>query len=439
MSLSWPWALTALLAVPLLLTARWWFNRRRKRTAVTVSSIALIRAALPGRTAWRRRVPVWLFLAGLVALAGGVTRPQASVAVPSNDTTILLAIDVSGSMCNTDIAPNRLAVAVDAARGFVESQDGDTRIGLVAFSGIAGLLVPPTTDKQPLLEAIDNLKTARGTAIGQAILTSVDAIAEINPEVAKTGVDLGAPPDGLPVDYQPDTIVVLTDGSNTTGVDPVTAAGQAAARRLRVYTIGFGTTNPQQMVCTAQQVSGDSAFGGGGFGGGGFGGGRGGGNREIDEDALTQVADLTGGRYFKAEDAEQLTDVLGDLPREFALTKQNVEVTVWFLLLGTLLAISGIGLSLWWNRGPATRRPTPAGHPSALPNRPAAGYPSTDPSAAGHPSATGHAPPLSRPSATGYLSATGHLPADRRPSAAGHPPAGPRPSAAGHPPADPRP
>jgi Ca-activated chloride channel family protein len=260
MSLSWPWALAAVLAVPLLLLARWWFNRRRKRTAVTVSSIALIRAALPGRTAWRRRIPVYLFLIGLLALATGVARPQASVAVPSNDTTILLAIDVSGSMCNTDIAPNRLAVAVDAAREFVEAQEGDTRIGLVAFSGIAGLLVPPTTDKKPLLDAIDNLKTARATAIGQAILTSIDAIAEINPEVAGTGVELDAvTPDVTPVDYHADTIVVLTDGSNTTGVDPVTAAEQAAARRLRVYTIGFGTTNPQQMVCTPDQIGGDSA------------------------------------------------------------------------------------------------------------------------------------------------------------------------------------
>ncbi|MEU8240371.1 VWA domain-containing protein [Actinoplanes missouriensis] len=375
MSLSWPWALLALGVVPLLLAVRWWLNRRRKRTAITVSSVALIRAALPGRTAWRRRIPVYLFLAGLLALAGAVARPQASIAVPSNDTTILLAIDVSGSMCNTDIAPNRLAVATDAARGFVEAQEGETKIGLVAFSGIAGLLVAPTTDKQSLLDAIDTLKTARGTAIGQAILTSVDAIAEINPDVAATGVDLGdAAPSPQPQDYEPDTIVVLTDGSNTTGVDPVTAAQEAAARRLRVYTIGFGTTDPQQLVCTADQVSGSGPFGGNGFGGGngsgsgfgggGFGGGRAG-AREIDEEALTQVADLTGGRYFKAEDAEQLTGVLADLPREFGLTKQNVEISVWFMLIGFLLVTSGAGLSLWWNRGPSRVRTTPTRpHPS---------------------------------------------------------------------------
>ena len=355
MSFSWPWALLALLAVPLLPAARWWLNRRRKRSAVTVSSVALIRAALPGRTAWRRRVPVLLFLGALLALSGGLARPQAQLSVPANNTSILLAIDVSGSMCSTDVAPNRLTVAIDAARSFVSDQDDGTRIGLVAFAGIAGLLVPPTTDKDTLLRAMDTLKTSRGTAIGQAILTSIDAIAESNPAVAATGVDLGdVPPEG---DFQPDTIVVLTDGSNTTGVDPVVAAEQAAARKLRVFTIGFGTTGQSQMVCTPDQLSaGDPGFGrlprGERFGGGpGF-------SRfqQIDEEALTRVADLTGGRYFRAQDAGQLSDVLGNLPRDIGLQKKEVEVTVWFVLAGALLAVTGVGLGLWWNRGPAVRR-----------------------------------------------------------------------------------
>jgi Ca-activated chloride channel family protein len=353
MSFSWPWALVALLAVPILLVARWWLNRRRKRSAVTVSSVALIRGALPGRTSWRRRVPVYLFLAGLLALAGGLARPQASLSVPSNNTSILLAIDVSGSMCSTDVAPNRLTVAIDAARKFIKAEKDGTRIGLVAFSGIAGLLVPPTTDKDALLKAIDTLKTARGTAIGQAILTSIDAIAEINPNVAATGVDLGADVPNALAAYQPDTIVVLTDGSNTTGVDPVTAAGQAAARRLRIFTIGFGTTQPAQMMCTADQVSGgDTPFGRGPRGGGFGGGGR---NQEIDEDALTKVADVTGGRYFRAQDADQLSKVLGDLPRDIGLHKENVEITVWFVLAGMVSAFTGVGLALWWNRGPGRR------------------------------------------------------------------------------------
>ncbi|AEV87833.1 von Willebrand factor A [Actinoplanes sp. SE50] len=348
MSFHWPWALAALLVVPLLLVARWWLNRRRRRTAVTVSSVALIRAALPGRSDWHRRIPVVLFLAGLLALAGGVARPQARVPVESDNTSILLAIDVSGSMCSTDVTPNRLSAAVDSARRFVTSQSDGTRIGLVAFSGIAGLLVAPTTDRDELLDAIDTLKTARGTAIGQAILTSIDAIAEMNPAVPATGADLG---DTIARgDYESDTIVVLTDGSNTTGVDPVTAAREAAARRVRIFTIGFGTTRPSPMVCTADQVSGDSFPGGGGLpGGGGFGGGHGR-VQEIDEDALNQVADLTGGRYFKAQDADELNGVLHDLPKEIGLHRADVDISFWFVLVGAVLVVTGLALSLWWSR-----------------------------------------------------------------------------------------
>jgi Ca-activated chloride channel family protein len=363
MSLSWPWALAALLIVPLLLVFRWWANRRRKRPALRVSSVALIRAALPGRSQWRRRIPVILFLAGLLALAGALTRPQASLAVPSNESTIMLALDVSGSMCATDVAPNRLTAATEAARTFVEEQDGRTRIGLVAFSGIAALLVPPTTDQEALLAAIDSLTTGRGTAIGQAILTAIDAVAETNPDVAASGVDLGDDGSGPPVtDYEPDTIVVLTDGSNSRGVDPVTAAEQAAARRLRVFTIGFGTTAPGPLVCSPDQVSGDFPMRGDpqGFGGGG---GR---NLQIDEEALTEVAEVTGGRYFQAEDADQLSDVLGDLPGEIGLHRQDVEITAWFVLAGTLLVGAGLGLSLWWNRSPGgTARPRGPAAPAA--------------------------------------------------------------------------
>jgi Ca-activated chloride channel family protein len=142
--------------------------------------------------------------------------------------------------------------------------------------------------------------------------------------------------------------VVLTDGANSRGVDPVVAAEQAAARRLRVFTIGFGTTAPGPLVCSPDQVSGGFGTRGDpqGFGGGG---GR---NQQIDEEALTEVAELTGGRYFQAEDADQLSDVLGDLPGEIGLRRQDVEITAWFVRAGTLLAGAGLGLSLWWNRAP---------------------------------------------------------------------------------------
>jgi Ca-activated chloride channel family protein len=351
MSLAWPWALAALLAVPLLFLVRWWMLRRRKRIAVRVTSIALIRAALPGSTSWRRRIPVILFAAGLVALGLGITRPHASVLVPRNSTSILLAIDVSRSMCTSDVTPNRLAAARDAAKQFVTAQPEGTRMGLVAFAGVAGLLVEPTTDKAELLAAIDTLRTGRGTAIGQAILTSIDAIAEINPDVVPTGADPSTIQSSPSAGYQPDTIVVLTDGRNTQGVDPITAAEQAQARKLRVYTIGFGTTTPAPMVCSADQL-GDGGdlrrdpgrrFEGGGPGGPGF-------NLDIDEDTLASVAKMTGGEYFRAQDAKELGAVLSDLPTNIVVQRRNIEITAWFVLPGTLLVLIGVGLSVWWNR-----------------------------------------------------------------------------------------
>jgi Ca-activated chloride channel homolog len=358
MSLTWPWALTALAAFPLLLAYRWWTRRRRRREAVRLSSVMLIRAALPVRSPWRRRIPLWLFAAGLVVLGTGAARPQVSVPVPANASSILLAIDVSRSMCSTDVAPNRLAAAQQAARQFIRAQADSTRIGLVSFAGVAGLLVEPTTDRKALLSAIDTLRTSRGTAIGLAILSSLDAIAEINPRVPPTGVDLpddatgpGAPAGG----YEPDTIVVLTDGRNTQGVDPVTAAGEAAARRVRVYTIGFGTTEPAPLVCTRDQISGDATLPGDATGGPGGFGGRG--YREIDEETLTRVADMTGGKYFGAEDAEELSAVLLDLPATIVVQRRPTEVTAWFALTGAVLVLLAVGLSHRWNRPHPPDRP----------------------------------------------------------------------------------
>jgi Ca-activated chloride channel homolog len=358
MSLSWPWALLALVAFPLLWGVRWYWRRRRRRGALRMSTVAMVKAALPQRASWRRRLPIALFAAGLVVLGVGGARPRATVIVPSDASAIMLAVDVSSSMCSTDVSPNRITAAEKAAGDFVKAQHDGTRIGLVAFSGVAALLVPPTTDKAKLLSAIGQLRTSRGTAIGLGILTAVDAIAQINPAVPASGVDLPAPAAGSgPQGYQPDTIVVLTDGANTQGVDPVTAAGQAAARGLRVYTIGFGTTNPAAFVCTADQISGGSGFGGpgrGGFGGGfgGAGGGGPGGRNalEIDEDALSQVATITGAQYFQAQDAEQLTDTLVKLPSVIELAHQRIELTVWFALAGAVLVLAAVGLTQWWSR-----------------------------------------------------------------------------------------
>jgi Ca-activated chloride channel family protein len=348
MSFSWPWALLSLLIIPIVAGVVWLLRRRRRRAAVRVTSIALVRAALPPRTRWTRLIPTLLLLLGFATLGVGAARPQATVLVPSNSTTILLAMDVSGSMCSTDVEPNRLTVAQQAAISFIESQDGKTKIGLVAFAGVAGLQVPPTTDKDALIDAINNFTTARGTAIGSAILTSIDSIAAINPTVAPSGVDAeSAQRSG----YAADVIVVLTDGANTQGVEPATAAEAAAVRGVRVFTIGFGTTTPSRMACTGKQA--------GSWSGGGWGGGfsRGGGRspRIIDEPTLQAVAKITGGQYYKAESADQLQEALGDLPSRVTVVKKHLDIASWFAGAGGLLVAVAIGLSLWWNRASAPR------------------------------------------------------------------------------------
>ncbi len=354
MSFGWPWALLTLAVIPLVLGIAWWSRRRRRRAAVRVTSVVLVRNALPGRTLWRRRIPAALLVLGLVVLGLGAARPKRNVAVASNATTIMLALDVSGSMCSTDVSPNRLVAAQKAATDFIKAQVRGSRIGLVAFAGSAAELVPPTTDTHKLLGAMKTLQTSRGTAIGQAILTSIDAIAEFDPSVAPTGAKVTA---STGSGYAAATIVVLTDGANTQGVDPKTAAEQAAARRVRVYTIGFGTTTPSPMACDRSQVAG--GFGGGG--GFGFGGGGGRNPLIIDENALRQVADTTGGHYYRAVDAGQLQSALKKLPSTITVAHKRIDVADTFAGIGGLLVALAVGLSLWWNR--VRRWPGPAQPP----------------------------------------------------------------------------
>jgi Ca-activated chloride channel family protein len=349
MSFSWPWALLALLVPPLLLAA-WWLSRRgRKRAAVRVTSIALVRSAAAGRSRWRRRIPVGLLVLGLAVLAVGAARPQVTVPVTSSDATIMLTLDVSGSMCSTDVKPNRIAAAEDSASAFIKSQSGGLKIGLVAFSSTAAVLVPPTTDTQQLLSALGGLTTSGGTAIGEGILSSLDAIAQIDPLVAPTGATAKR---AAGAGYADDVIVVLTDGSNNRGVDPQTAAKEAAARGVRVFTIGYGTDKPAPLVCDPSQVGSSSGFGGGGFGG--YGGG--GGGLEADYGALQQISKTSGGTFYRAQDASELSSALAKLPDAFTTVREHEDIAAGFAALGGLLVAVAVALSLWWNRA---RSPVP--------------------------------------------------------------------------------
>jgi Ca-activated chloride channel homolog len=361
MGVQWPLALLSLLVLPLLVAGYVWQNRRRRKQAVRHSSVALIRAAAPKRAAWKRHLPFALVLAALGLLGVAASRPQISMDVPISDSTIILALDVSGSMCSTDVTPNRLTAAETAVREFVKNQDDNTRIGLVVFSGFAQLTVAPTTERDALLRSIDGLTTGRGTAIGAAVLKSVDAIAEIDPQVApsdpvQTG-DPNAPGPRArpPGTYAPEIVVLLTDGANTTGVEPVDAAKTAAERGVRVYPIGFGTRNPASMVCSAAQLGGRGFESYGGASppvtGGGYGGASARSYLVADEGTLKQVADLTGGQYFAADDAGRLQDVLRDLPRTVATQQRDVEMSVVPVALAAALMLGALWAAARWSVG----------------------------------------------------------------------------------------
>lgn len=338
MVLLWPGFLLLLGIIPLMVLGYIWMLRRR-RFAVRYSSLSLLRQAIPRQSRLRRHLPFALFLLALTSLVIAFGRPAAIVSVPTDQTTIILAIDVSGSMRATDIYPSRLAAAEDAALSFIQRQKARTQIGIVAFLGFAELVQPPTTNQEALQAAVEGLYTGRGTAIGSGILKSIDAIAAIDRNVAPSVSDPTVEFQPTPVPkgaYAPDIIVLLTDGVATTGPPPLETAQQAADRGIRIYTIGFGTEN------------GGLAFGGGQ----GFGGGRGFGGRfrmGIDEETLKKIADMTGGKYYLATSAGELQNVFDNLPT-YLITKHEVmEISVGFTALGALFAAIAILLSLIWH------------------------------------------------------------------------------------------
>ncbi|HEY0604808.1 MAG TPA: VWA domain-containing protein [Herpetosiphonaceae bacterium] len=342
MSWLWPEFLLLLAIVPLMIAAYIWMLRRRRRFAVRYSSLSLVRAAMPRHSWLRRHLPFALFMLAVTSLVLTLSRPVSIVAVPTNQTSIILALDVSRSMLQTDIAPSRLDAAEAAALSFIEQQSSSTRIGIVAFAGFAEMIQPPTTDQEALEDAIASLTTGRGTAIGSGILKSLDVIAEVDPNVKPSDTDGSVVVEPVPEGaYAPEIIVVLTDGVATTGMPPVEAAQQASDRGVRVYTIGFGTEN-------GSEIPGERNWGRDPFdrdpwaGGGRF-------RRGIDEATLQQVADMTGGKYYTAESAEQLQSVFESLPTSLITAHEVTEISVAFAAFGALLATLAIVLSMLWH------------------------------------------------------------------------------------------
>lgn len=346
-----PGALLALALLPILAVIRFWLLRRR-RPAIRYSSLSLVMDAAPRSSRVRRHLPFAVFLLALGSLVLAMARPVQIVPVPAGRTTVILAMDVSRSMCATDIPPNRLLAAENAAADFIDRQSGTTQIGIVAFAGFAEIVQPPTTDQEVLLDVVESLTTGRRTAVGSAILKSLDAIAEIDASVAPVPADGAASSEEpAPVPrgaYAPAIIVLLTDGASNAGPPPVEAAEAAAARGVRVYTIGFGTADPnaERPPCGLQFVGNEPNQPG--FIGGGGGGGGGGFRRAIDEETLMAVAEATGGTYYPAESAAELHTVFANLPTDLITRHEVMEISVLFVAAGALLVGLAILLAQAW-------------------------------------------------------------------------------------------
>jgi len=352
MAFLWPVFLYLLVIIPLIIAAYIWMLRRRRRFAVRFSSLSLVRGALTRQSRLRRHLPFALFVLALTGLLVALARPVVITTLPADQTTIILAMDVSMSMRFSDIQPSRLAAAEQAAMSFIQRQKSTMQIGIVAFSGYAELIQPPTTNQDSLLTAIESLTTGRRTAIGSGILKSLDAIAEVDKNVAPSVTNsTGTEP--LPVApgaYAPEIIVLLTDGVSNSGPLPLAAAKQAADRGVRVYTIGFGTeagpSGPDQLggAFGGQGGNNGGQQGGNGVFGGLFGGGRGF-RRGIDETTLMQIAELTGGTYYPAASANELQSVFQNLPTYLITRHETSEISVAFAAFGALLAAAAIVLS----------------------------------------------------------------------------------------------
>jgi Ca-activated chloride channel family protein len=314
------WRLLLLVAPIALLVAYLWVQRSRRRVAVRFTSVELLASVAPRRSGWQRHIASAGLLAALVLLVVGFAQPARVLRTPKQRATVILTLDVSGSMISSDVSPTRLAAAEQAARGFVNALPSGVQLGLVSFSSSASVLVPPTSDRASVLAAIDTLKAGGGTATADAILLSLNTITAVPP-----GADGKA---------APAAVVLMSDGTPTIGragaspsqsLDDATAAAKQAG--VKVDTIAFGTQEGT-VVVQGQTLSVPS-----------------------DPAAMAQIASATGGDTFTAQTADQLKSVYHQIGRVVGYDVHRHEITAWFTGIGFLMvALAGIAALLWTQR-----------------------------------------------------------------------------------------
>jgi Ca-activated chloride channel family protein len=341
MNFLWPQFLWLLALLPVLSLLYLWLLRRKKKLALRYASLSLVREAMGGGQSVRRHIPPLLFLLAIAAMLVAAARPMAVVVLPSNQQTIILAMDVSGSMRATDVLPNRLVAAQEAAKAFIKDLPRTVKVGIVAFAGSAQVAQLPTVNHDDLMTAIDGFQLQRATATGNAIVVSLATlfpdqgidVANFGPPSRSRGVPIEqagrAPPKAFvpvaPGSYTSAAIIMLTDGQRTTGVDPLDAAKAAAERGVRVYTVGVGTVDGETI----------------GFEGWSM-------RVRLDEDTLKAVANQTQADYFYAGTAADLKKVYDTLSSRLTVEKKETEVSALFALGAALLALLSAGLSLFW-------------------------------------------------------------------------------------------
>ena len=324
MSFGSPWLLFALLVVPLVVALALWFDRRRTRYAVAFTNLDLLASVAEAhRRPWRRWVPLALFLLALTAASAALARPRAALSEPSSQATVVLLVDVSGSMRANDVKPTRLGAAQSAMETFAAKVPKKVKVGLVSFSTGPDILVLPTTDRSVLQEGIDLLVPEAGTAIGDGLGAAVQTVLS---EVR----DAPRGKDGK----RPGAIVLLSDGAQTRGtLTPLQGAARARDAGIRVFTVALGTNH--------------GTLGIGPFGGYGFGGGFGGSGRRFpvrpDPVTLAAIANETGGKTYRAGSSAKVQEIYKQLGSSIAHHTVEREVSSWFAGAAALLLLASIG------------------------------------------------------------------------------------------------
>ena len=324
MSLKSPWMLLFLAFVPVLLLVYVGAMRARAERLARLSSEGLVPTTSARRHRWQRHLPFALFASAIALVCFALARPTVSLALPERQGTVILAFDVSNSMRAKDLEPTRLGAAKAAGIAFAKRQPSSVRIGVVAFGDSAVTVLQPTTVKPDVIAAIRHLSVGGGTSLAQGMLQSLSAIAgkKLTIDVSALQSDAGAVKIGY---FGSSSIVLLSDGENTTRPDPLSLAEVASTAGVRVHAVGIGTTKG-----TVVQIEGFSVA------------------TALDEGLLKKIAQITDGTYDQAGDTQALAQISKSIHPELKSVKKPREATALFAAGGGLLLVLGSVLSLTW-------------------------------------------------------------------------------------------